>query len=150
MVVGELGQGYVRADEAAATSARDPFSMDPSIVDRGLKGHAATQNALADMMIQRGHEVRSPSGREPQYDLAWFDGEFIVVAEVKSLTAANAERQLRLGLGQVLRYRQLLSRHGAVVRPVLAVEGEPKDPSWLALCDSLGVTLAWPPNFSGL
>jgi hypothetical protein len=42
-----LGQQYVQADEDAATSAREPFNIDPNLVDRGLRGHARTQNALA-------------------------------------------------------------------------------------------------------
>jgi hypothetical protein len=53
--------------------------------------------------------VRTPRPDEPQYDLAWLAGDTLYVAEVKSLTAANEERQLRLGLGQVLRYTHLLA-----------------------------------------
>jgi hypothetical protein len=64
------------------------------------------------------------------------------VAEVKSITAENEEQQLRLGLGQVLRYRQRLAAlgHDRVVA-VLVPERQPRDPSWRELCQDLGVVL---------
>jgi hypothetical protein len=64
------------------------------------------------------------------------------VAEVKSSTADNEEVQLRLGLGQVLRYRQRLSAlgHDRVIA-VLVPERRPRDPSWRGLCQALGVVL---------
>lgn len=66
---------------------------------------------------------------------------------MKSLTAGNEERQLRLDLGQVLRYAHQLGSGGAAV-PVLVVERCPSDSSWGQLCDKLGVILAWPDVFS--
>jgi hypothetical protein len=64
------------------------------------------------------------------------------VAEVKSITAQNEEHQLRVGLGQVLRYRHHLSAlgHNRVVA-VLVPERQPRDPSWRELCQELGVVL---------
>jgi len=69
------------------------------------------------------------------------------VAEVKSLTAANEEKQLRLGLGQVLRYAHQLDRQAGTV-PVLVVERIPRDSSWERLCEKLGVVLVWPDVFA--
>jgi hypothetical protein len=66
------------------------------------------------------------------------------VAEVKSLTEANEERQLRLGLGQVLRYRHLLAARGRSTRAVLMLERRPVDESWLDLCRELQVIVVWP------
>lgn len=143
----EVGQSYIRADEQAATSARDPFSIDPGLVDRGVRGHARTQNALADLI---GTAARTARADEPQFDLAWMSDGTLYVAEVKSLTSLNEERQLRLGLGQVLRYTHLLSATGRHIQPVLAVERRPGDTSWADLCDHLGVLLVWPPSFEGL
>jgi len=51
-----------------------------------------------------------------------------------------------IDLGQVLRYAHLLSAHYQV-KPVLAIERQPTDESWQALCDQLGVLLVWPPTF---
>ncbi len=149
-VAGDVGQPYIPADAEAATAQRDPFTIDPGAVDRGLRGHASTQNALAERVRAVGAEPRSPSAREPQYDLSWTVGETLFVAEVKSLTPSNEERQLRLGLGQVLRYRHLLGQSGVAVSAVLAVEQVPSDPTWVELCRALGVTLCWPPGFDAL
>jgi len=59
----------------------------------------------------------------------------VFVAEVKSIDAGNEEEPLRLGLGQVLRYRQRLPAlgHERVVA-VLVPERQPHDPSWHELC----------------
>jgi hypothetical protein len=71
------------------------------------------------------------------------------VAEIKSLNGANVERQLRLGLGQVMQYRTMLSRSGVVAQAVLAVE-HPVDPLWIDVCSSAGVILTWPSEWPRL
>ncbi len=139
-----LGAAYRSANEELAVSERDPFTVDPALVERANRGHAATQNVLAAYLASRGVEPRSPASDEPNYDLAWTVGEVVYVAEVKSLTNANEEKQLRLGLGQLLRYRQLLGKRHALVRAILMAEREPQDTSWAALCHDLGVKLVWP------
>lgn len=142
------GLPYRHADPEIATADRDPFAIDPSVVDRGLRGHAVTQNDLARALEHRGLVPLRPRANDPQFDLSWVVGTRTYVAEVKSLTASNEERQLRLALGQVLRYAHQLGRRlGTRVRPVLAVEREPTDPSWIALCDSLDARLVWPARF---
>jgi hypothetical protein len=93
---------------------------------------------------------RSPQPGEPQFDVAWVDGQILFVAEVKSLTRRNEEQQLRLGLGQVLRYRNLLTSGHRTVVAVLALERAPSDLRWLRLCRELGVLLVWSPSFEGL
>jgi hypothetical protein len=142
-----LGAHYRREDENTTTTERDPFAVDPTVVDRGLRGHARTQNALADYLTARGIEPRSSAPGEPYFDLAWEQDEILFVAEVKSTTSRNEEKQLRLALGQVLRYAHQLEPKGKVVRGVLAVEGRPRDQSWTVLCDRLGVALVWPGAF---
>jgi hypothetical protein len=146
----EFGTDYRREDEDAATSKRDPFEVDPDKVDRGLRGHAKTQNALADALDAAGLAARSHRPSEPNFDLAWEEEGAVCVAEVKSLTRKNEERQLRLGLGQVLRYRDLLARGGRDARAVLAVERKPTDATWAELCDRLEVQLVWPDTFDRL
>jgi hypothetical protein len=47
-----LGAAYRAADEAVAISARDPFTVDPALVERANCGHAATQNKLAFLDVQ--------------------------------------------------------------------------------------------------
>lgn len=145
-----IGSDYRIADELAASDDRDPFIVDPHVVERGNRGHAMTQNALAAFLREHGIDPRSPGRGEPDYDLAWALERGVAVAEVKSITDANEERQLRLGLGQVLRYRHLLRAPDPHVIAVLAVEREPRDPSWTALCEDVGVVLVWPGSFERL
>ena len=137
-----LGAPYRHAQVTELPGSRDPFSVDPALVERGLRGHADTQNELASVLRNAGIEPRSCLPPEPNFDLAWQKNETVFVAEVKSITADNEEVQLRLGLGQVLRYRQRLSAlgHDRVVA-VLVPERQPRDPSWRELCQDLGVAL---------
>jgi hypothetical protein len=67
-----------------------------------------------------------------------------VVVEVKSTTATNEEKQLRLALGQVLRYRHLLQSSDPDVRGFIAIENAPRDPSWVDFCASVSVSLVCP------
>jgi hypothetical protein len=78
----------------------------------------------------------------PNFDLAWQKDGTVFVTEVKSITAENEEDQLRVGLAQVLRYRQHVSKlgHDRVVA-VLVPERQPSDPSWRELCQEVGVLL---------
>jgi hypothetical protein len=145
-----LGSDYRPADEQSAVSTRDPFEVDPAIVERGIRGHAQTQNALACYLKSLGYEPRSPTAGEPGFDVAWTRDGATFVAEVKSVTMANEEKQLRLGLGQVLRYRNLLQERFKTVHGVLIVERAPSDPSWADLCSSHGVILAWPGKLNAL
>ncbi len=137
-----LGAPYRQAQVTDLAGSRDPFSVDPALVERGLRGHADTQNELASVLRNAGIEPRSCLPPEPNFDLAWQKNETVFVAEVKSITAENEEAQLRLGLGQVLRYRQRLSAlgHDRVVA-VLVPERQLRDPSWRELCQDLGVVL---------
>jgi hypothetical protein len=137
-----IGAAYREAQVSPLPSERQPFTVDPALVERGLRGHADTQNELARVLRQAGIEPRSRLPREPNFDLAWEKEGTVFVAEVKSITDDNEEEQLRLGLGQVLRYRHSLQRlsHEYVVS-VLVPERAPRDPSWGDLCQELGVVL---------
>jgi hypothetical protein len=145
-----LGREYVRADEHPEITPHAPehTGLDPDLGGRGLQAHNVTQNLLASAVEQAGYAPRRPKPDEPQYDLAWEVGEVVWVAEVKSITLHNEERQLRLALGQVVRYRQLLAAEGRAVRAMIAVEHEPRDPTWVDLCGQEEITLAWPGNMN--
>jgi len=145
-----LGVEYRVAHSEARSATREPFSVDPDLVDRALRSHAEIQDSLAVAVRSAGFSPRSPMPGEPVFDLAWEDSDGIVVAEIKSLTERNEERQLRLALGQVLRYAQLLRGKGHPVRSVVAVERRPSDDSWLELCQAAGVLLIWPETFSSI
>ena len=126
----DLGAPYRQVPVTELSGSRDPFSVDPALVERGLRGHSDTQNELASILSNAGIEPRRGLPPGPNFDLAWQKNETVYVAEVKSITSGNEEAQLRLGLGQVLRYRQRLLAlgHDRVVA-VLVPEREPRDPS---------------------
>jgi hypothetical protein len=142
-----FGVDYRIADEETSVGERDPFSIDPAIVERGIHGHAVTQNALAELLIDQQLIPLSPGPDEPNYDLAWKINDEIWIAEIKSITNSNEEKQLRLGLGQLLRYCQLLQPKGKVYG-ILAIERAPSDPTWIALCEAHNILLVWPDVFS--
>lgn len=121
------------------------IDVDVEAAERGLRGHVETENALAAALRQRGIAPLAPAAGEPLFDLAWHFDEHLYVAEVKSTTATNQERQLRLGLGQVLRYCSLLAPAGASVRAVLVPERAPIDETWAATCAAHDVVLLYPP-----
>lgn len=145
-----LGNPYQQVAAAtASTSPAVPFAVDPDTVDRGNQAHIDTQNALATHVEGGGLAPLKPEPHMPPYDLAWEQQDTFFVAEVKSLTPANEERQLRLGLGQILRYAHALRASGVdPIQPVLAAEREPNDLTWLGTCSELGVVLTWPARFS--
>jgi hypothetical protein len=146
----QLGTAYRPVDENAVRKPPDPFEIDPNELDRSTRLHAATQNAISAAVVRRGCQPLSPSG-EPNFDLAWEEKSgTLVVAEVKSVKATNAERQLRLGLGQVLRYQSLIADSGKVVKAILVLSGPPHDDRWVALCASHGVGLIWMPDLDSM
>jgi hypothetical protein len=141
----DLGDEYIPVDEETNQPDRDPFGVDPSVVERGLTSHKKLQNAVAAHAKAKGFKVNRPKPHNPRWDVLWIDDEDVVwFGEVKSLTTKNEERQLRYGLGQLLRYRHRLQQAGTDARAVLIAEYEPSDPEWQELCDGLGVVLVWP------
>ena len=55
---------YLPADESTTSSPRDPFTWDPDKIDKGLRGHATTQNALATWLGARSY-IPSPRRARP-------------------------------------------------------------------------------------
>jgi hypothetical protein len=135
---------YRPADERASAVASFP-AKDLDTIDRAMRGHAITQNLLAEWLVEHRLVPLSPGPSQPAFDLAWRERGELIVAEVKSMPAGSELPQLRLGLGQVLDYAHTLS-----ARPVLVVERRPADPRWLDLCGTYGVTLVWPSRFDRL
>ncbi len=97
-------------------------SRDPNQLDRALQAHADVQNGLYDYLAGRGIAAWSSRPDEPDFDIAWIHAGVTFVAEVKSLSNDNEDRQLRLALGQVLDYQELMAARYANVRAVIAIE----------------------------
>lgn len=141
---------YRRADEAPQTAQSDPFARDPNEMDRALAAHAKTQNALHAFLKRHNCSAWSPAADEPDFDLAWRKSKVLWVGEIKSLAFGNEVRQLRLGLGQVLHYQDLLLVTEREVRAALVLPNAPQDRRWVDLCLRHGVVLVWPETFAEL
>ncbi len=145
------GSDYKSPARQEATERRRVFEVDPDLIDRGTAAHMDVQDELAKAVRSAGLEPRSPEFEGPQFDIAWQIGDSAFVVEVKSMTKQNEDRQLRLGLGQVLSYAFLLDWPGTNdVQAVLAVEHPPTDTYWSELCEEHGVILTWPGIFEDL
>lgn len=127
----------------------DPFQTDPDTIDRGTQAHHRIQEDLAAFVAARGAQTRDPDALsgEPPFDLAWWIGGEVWIAEVKSTTAANERAQLRYGLGQLLRYAQDFASIDPPPNRVLVVERAVTDSCWIETCRSVGVRLTWPAAF---
>jgi hypothetical protein len=145
-----IGRNFTEDDEDAVPRAASPGVPDPDLVGRGNRAHKHTRNALGAYLKSLEIQPLDPVSSDPPFDLAWWKGDILYVAEVKSLTRENEERQLRLGLGQLLRYSHLLRKRAEHVIPVLVPELKPRDPEWGQLCKALNVKLVFPPDFEGL
>lgn len=73
----DLGTDYRPANPRARTARRQPFEVDPDLVDRVSRSHARTQEALAAAVRAAGLVPRSPNPGEPFFDLAWDDDEIL-------------------------------------------------------------------------
>ncbi|MDA1003151.1 MAG: hypothetical protein O3B31_07350 [Chloroflexi bacterium] len=145
-----LDTEYEDVDENVATAPRSEMRVDPDAVDRGLRGHRRTQNAVARWARQNGFRPLKPGPGDPAFDTGWWEGDVFVVVEVKSLSNGLSQvGQLRLGLGQVLDYDDQLRAAGKRTRPVLAVEREP-DERWIRVCSRQGVLLVSPETLERL
>lgn len=143
-VTQSIGQEYSPGRKYDPIVEQVDVLRDPHKLARAIQSHSDVQNAVAIFLRTVGLEPRSPRPDEPNFDLAWSQGNIVFVVEVKSLTKSNEESQLRLGLGQVLWYRHVLSHSYSEVRAVLIPEYRPTDERWCDLCANLDVALLWP------
>ena len=124
--------------------------IDLDALEKGTQRHEATRKALADFVAANGGEPREP-GKGAQFDLGWRDQHGTMwIAEVKSLARTTETQQLRLGLGQLLDYRQAITTPDAPLRAALVIEQEPSDLRWVEVCSAVGVVLAWPERFAAV
>lgn len=124
---------------------------DPDTMERGLKAHSSTQDALADLLSSRGLTPLSAFDKLCNFDLAWhFTDGTVGVAEVKSNTEENDAFQIRHGLGQVLDYGHRIKGRGFSPMLFLVLERKPQGAHWGELCSAHNVTLTWGPSFTGV
>jgi len=146
-VPGPLGKPFQARDETIEpASPTTSAPADPDAAGRGLRAHHRLQNQLAELVKAAGYAPRDPAPIDPDFDLAWETPAATVVVEVKSCTKANEVRQLRMGIGQVLDYEDVLRARGREVQPVLYLERAPSDARWIPLAQRHHVRLVWPGN----
>ncbi|GBQ02388.1 hypothetical protein SSP531S_38470 [Streptomyces spongiicola] len=128
------------------------LTLDLSRLDEGTAVHEATVGALIRHLSRQGIEACGHAPGGPEFDAGWLRGEDVFIAEVKSLTGAREDQQIRLGIGQVLDYaHQLRTAYPrTVTHPVLVLERRPSAARWTTLADSIGLRLTWAPDFGGL
>jgi len=142
---GPLGVPFqARDEEIELASPTTPVPPDPDAAGRGLRAHHRLQNQLAELVKAAGNAPRDPAPIDPDFDLAWETPQAVFVVEVKSCTKANEVRQLRMGIGQVLDYEDVLRARGKAVQPVLYLERAPSDARWVPLAERHNVRLVWP------
>ncbi|MGW3389383.1 hypothetical protein [Streptomyces cinereoruber] len=143
--------GPLRVRRAGRRASGD-LALDLSHLDKATAAHEATVGALIAHLSRQGIEACTHASGAPEFDAGWSRGEDVFVAEVKSLTGAREDQQIRLGVGQVLDYAQQLRSAfpRTVVHPVLVLEKRPSAARWTALADSVGLRLVWAPDFSGI
>ncbi|MGP3756158.1 hypothetical protein [Streptomyces sp. IBSNAI001] len=126
--------------------------VDLDGLDKGTAAHESTIGAPIKHLAQRDIAVHSFARNSPQFDAGWVIEDEIFIAEVKSLTGASQDQQIRLGIGQVLDYAQQLQRPGSghSIRLVLVLEKRPTDGRWASLAQAVGIRLAWGPRFEGI
>jgi len=144
-----LGDDYRYADEDMAPSKRQPFETDPDIIDRGSKAHKKLQNDFANFLIKNNIKPERPNNSKINFDIGWRNNNKYFIAEIKSITEKNEEKQLRLGLGQILRYLSKTDRNLNNIIPVLIAE-KIIDKSWHKTCNDYNVKLLTPENFENI
>jgi hypothetical protein len=144
-IVGEyapVGSGFgVMYRPAGGHRATQPddavLKVDLAALEAATERHMKLQDNLAEVLMARGIDPRSPSGSQPFFDLAFEHNGLRYVVEVKSSDPAS-QQQVRYGVGQVLEYAHLLTGAGAPVVPVILIESVPPMP-WVDLAEQLGV-----------
>jgi hypothetical protein len=135
-------------DEAVAENVS--WEYDPAERDRSTATHRRLENWLISRLRQEGIRPLDPDG-DVAFDLAWVErNSTLSVCEVKS-TSGHEDQQIRLGFGQVLHYAARLGLSWRLgINPVLFIEREPQDSTWLPLAHDHGVVIAWPESWDGI
>ena len=92
------------------------LAIDLEALDRATAPHERTARLLA--AATNGARPRLAARRGPQFDLRWYRGRRLYVAEVKSLNGTDETQQIRLGFGQVFDYRAQPAPQGTGTLPV--------------------------------
>lgn len=135
--------------------AAEPSRPDPEAQLRANAMHRELRRELAERLQAEGFTCRNSqtTRTDLRYDLLAIRGDLTLLVEVKSLPpGGNDHDQLRRGLGQILWYRgRWRDVRQELCVAVLYIERKPADEStWLKVCESANVVLAWPDQIGTL
>ena len=141
-----------RTEQAETASLGDALPRtgvyDMDALERKTRAHHQLQRETEQWLTSLGWTTGlSPDGRILTDLMAEQDGRWLVV-EIKTLDEdrpALARQQLRLGLGQVLDYRERLRAIYADTDAIVVLDHAPVEPLWTEIMRSCGVGLAWAP-----
>lgn len=87
-----MGTTDREAKASPLPTERRPFTVAPALVERGLRGHVDTQNALAQALRLAGIDLRSRLLHEPNFDLAWETNGTVFVAEISRASPMTTKK----------------------------------------------------------
>lgn len=125
------------------TPGEGPYSASRyNELERAVQSHERIQTAIAKLGELHGFKAHSPRGTiPPLFDVCLNVGSnTYLLVEVKSATESNLELQMRIALGQVLRYHDQMKARDLEVKACIAIERAPDD-SWRLLLDRMEVGL---------
>lgn len=154
LVMSEVGDGILGAPlqrRAASQHESGNLQIDLNALDEGTEAHEATVAALIRHLAAHGTIARGPARNAPRFDTGWSRDSDVFIAEVKSLSGAVEDQQIRLGIGQIPDYVTQLSATMTTGRilPVLALERKPRSDRWMSLAKNHDILLTWDPDFPG-
>jgi hypothetical protein len=137
----QFGVAYRRAGDRESAAVDDhTHPVDIAALEKATRRHMQLQDLLAETLLRRGIEPRSPGSWEPQFDLVFEHAGVAYIVEAKTGNPVVFQ-QVRIGVGQVLEYcHRARGTTAADVRPVLILEAEPPDP-WRDLSENLGIAI---------
>ncbi len=133
------------SDDTSVSILSAPRTIDPEVVGEARNRHNRTVRTIHELLRSRGKRPIKPVGWfGEQPDVVWREHPGYNIVEVKGITGLNEREQLRLGLGQVLRYRFISEKQGHPTQAWLVTDVPPADLLWTEICESLNVRLWWP------
>ena len=137
-----------RPTKRSITRSKSPrqLVMDLDQLERKTAAHHQLVDAVAEAIEEAGRHPLSPLTSECAFDVAWEKSSVLNVVEVKTIDRHEVQ-QMRLGLGQVLEYRQTMRSQGRKVKAHLVLSHEPTSMRMIAACEAVGVNLAWPEKY---
>lgn len=132
------------SDDVVVAVLSLPRTIDPEVVGDARNRHNRTVRAIHQLLRDSGKRPIKPTGWfGEQPDVVWREYPGMHIVEVKGITGLNERQQLRLGLGQVLRYRFISEKQGHPTQAWLITDVPPADLTWIEICDSLNVRFWW-------